>query len=115
MALSEFEIKKCEKELEAFLTEHRPPIEVRSQVDFGYRIEDQSVEIFEIRPRRDNPSEIIEIPIAKATYVNSRKLWKIYWQKSDLQWHLYEPLPEVKILESFLNAVIEDQYAYFFG
>lgn len=115
MAISEFEIKKCEKALEAFIAKHRPPVHIRNEVDFGYRIENQSVEIFEIRPHWRSPSEKTETPIAKATYIKARKLWKVYWQKSDMKWHLYEPLLEVKSLEQFLIAVGEDEYACFFG
>ncbi len=115
MAISEFEIKKCEKDLEIFMIKHRPPADIRNEVDFGYRIENQSVEIFEIRPHWNNPSEKTETPIAKAAYIKARKLWKVYWQKSDMKWHLYEPMLEVKSLEQFLIAVGEDEYACFFG
>lgn len=115
MTISEFEIKKCEKDLEVFMKKHRPPANIRNEVDFSYRIENQSVEIFEIRPHWSNPSEKIETPIAKATYVKTQKLWKVYWQKSDLKWHSYEPLSEVKSLEQFLITVGEDKHACFFG
>lgn len=46
MAISEFEIKKIEKELEAFMKVQRPPAHIRNELDLGYRIEGQSVEIF---------------------------------------------------------------------
>ena len=115
MAISEFEIKKCEKDLEAFMVKYRPPAHIRNEVDFSYCIENQSVEIFEVRPHWKNPSEKTETPIAKATYIKAKKVWKIYWQKSDLKWHLYEPLLEVKTLEQFLNVVGEDEHSCFFG
>ncbi len=115
MALSEFEIKKCEKDIAIFMEKHRPPVHVRDEVDFGYRIENQAVEIFEVRPRFNAPSIKTETPIAKATYIKSKKIWKLYWQKSDLKWHQYQPLPEVKRLEEFLIAVGEDEYNCFFG
>ena len=71
MAISEFEIKKCEKDLEAFMVKHRPPAHIRNEVDFGYRIENQRVEIFEVRPHWKNPSEKKETPIAKTTYIKA--------------------------------------------
>jgi hypothetical protein len=55
MAISEFEVKRCERELEKFLVAKRPPAHVRNQLDFGYRIENQSVELVEIRPDWQNP------------------------------------------------------------
>jgi len=115
MAISEFEIKRCEKAMDAFITQHRPPAHIRNEVDLGYQIENQSIEIFEVRPQWDNPSNIIRTPIAKATYVKNKNLWKIYWQRANLKWHAYEPLPTVKFLEEFLDTIGEDKYACFFG
>lgn len=115
MALSEFEIKKCEKELEAFMRMHRPPAYLRNKLDLGYRIVKQSVEVFEIRPQRDDPSQKIEHPVAKATFVKTQKYWKIFWQRADLQWHGYEPTPTAKTLNEFLSIVDEDKYSCFFG
>ena len=115
MAISEFEIKRCEKEIDSFLDQHRPPASIRHEVDLAYRLEDQSVVIFEIRPHWKNSNENIETPIAKATYVKRHKHWKVFWQKSDLAWHSYEPVPTVKYFEEFLDVVSEDAYACFFG
>lgn len=115
MAISEFEIKRCEREMDKFLAKHRPPPQMRRMVDLSYRIENQSVVIFEVRARYDNPAQVFESPAAKATYVKSNRVWKIYWQRQDLKWHLYEPEPEVAFLEQFLDIVVEDKYACFFG
>jgi hypothetical protein len=115
MPISEFEIKRCERELEKFLTVRRPPAHVRGQLDFGYRIENQSVELFEIRPELRNPEQKMEFPFAKATFVKKDKLWKIYWQRQDMKWHSYKPAPSVQYFESFLALVTEDANACFFG
>lgn len=115
MAISEFEIKRCEKALGKFMAKHRPPAHIRNEIDIGSRIEDQSVEIFEIRPQWDNPSKKIEHPIAKATYLKTEKLWKIYWKRSDLKWRSYIPFPTASTLEEFLNAVGEDKHCCFFS
>lgn len=115
MAISEFEIKRCEKEVEKFLAMKRPPVHARNQLDFGYRIDNQSLELFEVRPNWRNPEEKIESPFAKATYVKKEKVWKIYWQRQDLKWHLYKPAPRVQFFEEFLAVVNEDANACFFG
>ena len=57
----------------------------------------------------------IEEAVAKATYVKSRGIWKIYWQRADLKWHRYDPGPEVKTLEEFLEVLEKDEYACFYG
>lgn len=88
---------------------------VRDQVDRSFRIQDQNTEIFEIRPRFYDPQEKFERPIAKTTYVRTQGVWRIYWQQADLKWHGYDPLPEVKNLEEFVDAVEADEYACFYG
>jgi len=115
MAISEFEVKRCERAIEKFMAKRRPPVHIRHEVDLGSRIEKQNVEIFEIRPQWDNPSNRIETPIAKATYVKTQNMWKVYWQRANLKWHSYEPLPTVRTLEEFLDVVGEDQHSCFFG
>jgi len=115
MSLSEFEIKKAEYAAEAFLAVKRPPPHVRKQLDIGCRIQDQSIEIFEIRPHWQDDSVILEHSVAKATYVKARKFWKIYWQRADLKWHSYEPLASVKSIEEFFDAVVDDPHGCFWG
>jgi len=115
MAISEFEIKRCEKLVSAYVEKHRPPAHIRSQVDLGFRIKDQSIEIFEIRPLWNNPDKIIEEMQAKTTYVKKTKTWKVYWQRADLKWHSYQPTPEVETLEEFLALVDKDDHCCFKG
>ena len=115
MAFSEFEIKRVEKIVRQYIEKHWPPEPLSGQVDLSYGLKGQSVEIFEIRALWNNPGNKIEEPIAKATYVKSRNLWKVYWQKADLKWHRYEPNPEVGSMEEFLKIVERDEYGCFFG
>ncbi|MCD9461424.1 hypothetical protein C9J22_10410 [Photobacterium phosphoreum] len=115
MAFSEFELKRYGKVIDDFLVIHRPPVEVRAQVDISYRIDGQSIEIFELRPMWNDPAKITESSIAKATYVKSKGEWKIYWMKSDLKWQSYEPMPSVKELSSFTETVAADEYGCFWG
>ncbi len=85
MALSEFEIKKVEKA------------------------------VFEIRPVWNNPSEFKEYPFAKASFVKSKGIWKIYWLRQNLKWNSYEPTPQVKSIESVFSTVSSDEHGCFFG
>jgi len=115
MVISEFEIRRVEKLASEYVERHRPPAHIRAELDIGYRISDQSLELFELRPRWDNPSEILEHAFAKTTFVKKSKTWKIYWKRQDLKWHGYEPAPEVANLEDFLSIVSEDAFACFRG
>ena len=115
MALSELETRRVEKDVGAFVEKRRPPPHIRNELDLGFRVKGQSVEIFEVRPLWSDPKEKIEEPVAKATYVKTQKVWKVYWQRADLKWHRYDPDPEVKTLQEFLRLVDRDEYACFFG
>ena len=115
MALSEFELIKCEKALADFMKRRRPPAHIRKELDLGYRIKGQSIEIFEIRPEWDDPDNTYEFPVAKSTFVRTQRVWKIYWQRRDLKWHRYDPDPEVTTVEEFLDIVDRDEYCCFFG
>ncbi|MCL9777627.1 DUF3024 domain-containing protein [Vibrio methylphosphonaticus] len=115
MAFSEIEQKRHEKAVEVYLDSRRPPIEIRNQLDLGYRIDGQSIEIFEVRPKWNNPSEQMESPIAKVRFNKSGNEWKIYWMRSDLKWHLYEPTPTVNSLEVFFEVLNADVYGSFWG
>lgn len=53
--------------------------------------------------------------MAKTTFVKTENCWKIFWMRADLKWHGYEPDVKVKTLSKFLEVVIEDKYACFFG
>ena len=115
MALSEFEIKRTEKLVADFVQKIRPPAHIRNKLDIGFRMTGQSVEIFEVRPNWKEPSVKMEHPVAKATYVKSSGMWKVYWQRADLKWHGYEPTPQVAMIEEFLSLIAEDKNACFFG
>ena len=115
MALSEFETARAKKVMDDFLARRRPPPNIRPKLDLGYRISGQSVEIFEVRPAWNSPNERVEGAVAKATFVRTQKVWRIYWQRANLKWYAYEPVPEVSSLPAFLAVVEEDAYACFWG
>jgi hypothetical protein len=115
MSFNDLEQKRIENALAAFLARRRPPVHVRAQVDIGCRQTGQSIELFEIRPQWDDPTIIREHPFAKATYVKTQKVWKVFWRRADLKWHGYEPTPTVKAIEEFIAIVHEDKHACFFG
>lgn len=115
MALNDIERKRIEKIVGAFVQKHRPAPHVRPQLDVGFQINGQSVEIFGIRQRWNKPDEKINESVAKATFVRSKSNWKIFWKRADLKWHGYEPLPVVNSIDDFLAAVEKDEYGCFWG
>jgi len=112
MAFTANELDKINYEMNTFILKRRPPKNVRNQVDLSYKVEKQSIVIFEIR-KMFQQEGMVDIPIAKATFIMKENKWKIYWQRADLKWHLYEPKKEVKTVKAFLKVVDEDEYCCF--
>lgn len=113
MAISPFQTLDVIELMEQFLERNRPSKHIRKDLDVGYRIDNQSVIVFEVRPMYLNPSMLQELEWAKATYIKSRDRWKIYWMRSS-GWYPYTP-PEMKTLKAFVKAVEEDPYGCFKG
>jgi hypothetical protein len=115
MALSEFEVKRMEKMVGRFIEKRRPEPHLRDKIDLSFKLSGQSFEIFNVRARHDDPVQKIEDPIAKATYVKSKKQWKLFWMSADLKWHSYQPLPYAKSLEETLDVIDKDAHHCFWG
>jgi hypothetical protein len=115
MPFDDLERKKIKNALIAFLEKHRPPVHIRSQLDIGYRITGRNIEIFELRPQLDNSAVAIEVPVAKATFVKRKNIWKLYWMRGTGKWCLYVPEAEFKTIEKLLNVVGKDKDDCFFG
>ncbi len=115
MAFTDSEKKQVDWILQKFWQRNRPPEHAKHQVDLSYEIRNQSVEIFLLRVFWKDQSQTVREPIAKATYVKKSGKWKIYWQRANMRWHLYEPYPEAPDLETFLQVVEEDHYGCFWG
>ena len=113
--LSVSALSDVEKQIIEFVESRRPEENIRPELDIGYRITGQSFEIFEIRPRWKQPDITQEISVAKATFVKSRKVWKLYWMRADLKWHRYDPLSDTKSLQDVLKEIGEDPYCCFWG
>jgi len=101
--------------MEGYLINSRPPQEVRNEVDLNYKIENQSIIIFEIRCVWDNPSKKMELNVAKATFVKAENKWKIYCFMSDMKWHIYRPAEKVNSLKEFVKIIQEDKHGCFRG
>ena len=98
-----------------FLKRKQPPPALRRKVDLDYRIDGQSVIIFEIRPAFNNLNQKIESPFAKATFIKTKRCWKVYWQRANLKWYGYSPKPLVLTIRDFAELVESDLHHFFWG
>lgn len=115
MAIDIFQTLNVIETMENFIERERPPENIRHELDLSYKIEEQSVIVFEIRPNWRNKAEKMESMIAKATFVKSNNKWKIFWQRADLKWHSYAPMPLVPTLSHFVKIIKEDRHGCFWG
>jgi hypothetical protein len=107
--------KEVIEAMDSYIARIRPPEDIRDQLDVAYKIEDQSIIVFEIRPSIEKPEEKREHPLAKATFVNAKNHWKVFWLRADMKWHSYEPKPAVNTVEEFIHSVEQDKFFCFWG
>jgi hypothetical protein len=115
MALPEDQVRASLKAVGEFLAKRRPPEEIRSKLDFRVDINGSDVLVVEVRPAYNNPERIIEHPIAKAKWVETRKVWRLFWMRADLKWHSYKPKPHASTIAAILSEVDRDPHGCFFG
>lgn len=113
MAFDQFTMHRVEKIVDDFIQARRPHPSERNKIDLGFRLEGQTIVIFEIRAHWKNEGQFVESLIAKATYVRTQEHWKIYWLRQDLKCHCYEPMPELNKIEEFLAELAQDPYGCF--
>jgi hypothetical protein len=101
--------------MENFISRTRPPKEIRDELDVNYRIDNQSIILFEIRPSWQDKTQQLTHDFAKTTFDKKNDVWKIYWLRASLKWNVYEPAPTVKKLSDFLKIVEADKYHCFRG
>jgi hypothetical protein len=115
MALDVMQSLEIIEAMENFIDQIRPPENIRHQLDIGYKTDNQSIIIYELRPSWKNKAEKKEYNIAKATFVKTEDSWKVFWQRADLKWHSYTPNPMVKTIHEFIKLVQEDKHHCFWG
>ena len=108
-------INITEKRIANYIETIRPRAEIRDQLDIGYSFKKNEIIIFEIRPLYTDKTKIAHYPYARAKYVQTQKVWKIYWKRASGKWELYEPCQEVKNIDSFIEVIEEDSYGCFKG
>jgi hypothetical protein len=107
-------LQKIKKEVGG-LCSRRTPAHLKDQLRFEYEIEKQNVIIYEIRPMWNNPNEITKLTVAKLTYVISKNIWKLYWQRANGKWLKYGTSKPTVDLGDLVQEIDDDIYGCFFG
>lgn len=114
MAFNDIDHHKIKKSIGG-LCEQRTPAHLKDKLRFEYEIEGQNVIIYEVRPAFRREGEFTKMPLAKLTYVTSRKIWKLYWKRASGKWEKYGPMDSAKDLKSLVQEIDQDTNGCFFG
>ncbi|MFT4664900.1 MAG: hypothetical protein ACI8YQ_004324 [Polaribacter sp.] len=104
-----------ERTIKTWMELIRPPLDRRDQIDIGYTFENNELEVFEIRPVWDDKSKKTTLPIAKSTYIKSKKMWKLYWMNGNQKWEFYKPNGELNTMDKILHEIKADEQNCFWG
>jgi hypothetical protein len=114
MSFSEIELKHIENTV-GEMCKRRSPVHISDELRTVYVVKGHDVTVYEERPHWKNPQKWTSEPIAKFKYTRNQNVWKLYWMRQDLRWHLYEPLPESATIEGLVVEVDKDPHGAFFG
>lgn len=112
--LSQLQTAVVERLLAPICAPHPDPA-VSSKLRHGFRIEGRSVVLFESRPGFAAPHDWKDEDVAKFKFVKNRQTWQLFCQFRDLNWHIYEPLPESRDLAALVHEVQSDPTGIFWG
>ena len=114
MAFTEFELKYIESTV-GEMCKRRSPVHLKDQLRTVYVVKGHDVIVYEERPRWNNPQEWTSTGVAKFKYIKNQNVWKLYWLRRDLKWHLYGALPESTTINKLVMEVDKDPHGAFFG
>jgi hypothetical protein len=114
VAFNELDRKRIEHLVGGFCRRRTHP-EFADELRLVYEISGQSVVISEERPDWRDPSQRMHNPVAKLRFVRTTGLWTLYWMRTDLRWHAYQPAPPSADLSALVDVVDRDEYCAFFG
>ncbi len=115
MAIPKAGLAACLAAVGEFLEKRRPPVHLRDKVDMRVDITGSEVVIVSVRPKFMDKAQMVDHPVAKAVWVDARKVWRLFWMRADLKWHSYQPLPETPAIRTALSEVDCDPHGCFFG
>ena len=115
MPLPPDQLQECLRAVGKFLLKRMPPPDLRDRLDYRVDINNLECIVSAVRPAFDDKTRRITHPLAKAKWVGTRQVWRLFWMRADLKWHAYEPMPEAKTMKKVMDAIDRDSHCCFFG
>ena len=92
------------------------PESARSQLEICWRIEGNTIILYEHRARVGRIDEWHDKNVARFSYVSTRDVWRLFHQMSDLKWHAYWGEPkEATQFSALFEEVKRDPTHIFWG
>ena len=92
MSFNELELKHIENTV-GKMCERRSPIHLRDELRTIFEVKGYDVTVYEERPHWKDPQKWTKEPLAKFKFIRKDTVWKLYWMRSDMKWHLYGGMP----------------------
>ena len=115
MRIMEKQEKQKISEIVGNFCDTRIPPHARDQIKMFYRINGNSIVIFESRPYWQDKSIWTEMPIAKIRFLPDKNVWQLFWQKANGRWLKYPDFPPTKNLHDIISEIDSDPYHVFWG
>jgi hypothetical protein len=95
----------------------RVPQEINDKVRMEVDTTPSSVTILECRPPWNAPRDPnwTRHPVARLRYVQSTKLWTLYWSDRNLKFHRYDRVEPTPTIQNLLDEIDADPTAIFWG
>ena len=91
------------------------PAHVQHQVISKYELEKNTITLIESRPKWDDESIWIDIPIAKMKYEIKSMTWKLYCVLGNGKWISYDGLAPQKDMQKCIDEIEADPTCIFWG
>jgi hypothetical protein len=95
--------------------ENKVPPHVRDQIQVSYKIQNDTITIYESRPHWQKPDVWTERTIAQFRYNTKDKLWTLYNSDRNNRWHKHPATGPAATLDPLLEKLDNDPAGIFWG
>lgn len=112
-------IPPIQKQLAVKQIEHycatTPPEHVRHQIVHKYELKGNTITLIESRPKWDDDSVWIDMPVAKMKYDIKSMKWQLYCVLGNGKWIVYDGLSSQQDMQKCIDEIVSDPTCIFWG
>ena len=106
--------KDVETKLAAYC-DNKVPKAIRDKLALSYKIERNSIILYEIRPHYQYKNRKMECHIAKIKFLPIKREWQLYYQDRNSKWHKYWNYAPKKRISTIIKEIDRDPTCIFWG